>query len=346
MYSVLQDYLDSKVNDFGSVDQELDELLRDIEKYVLRGGKFNRSALIRLAYSLQGGSNKDIVRIAGGFELIHKFILVHDDIVDRDILRYGGPTLEKVYSDRYLEKFRKTKSSELYGIGMAMVGGDVIHVLASQLILESDFSTKNKTEVLMAINRCIIETVAGWKIHTNQNLENIEAVDKEKYFSGLELVSAMYSVVWPLRIGQILNGDSNQKWLQPLEDYGLRVGFAFQLQDDILGMFGDIKQTGKPVGNDYREGKKTLLILDAYENASSSDKKYISKTLGKNISDSELKKIQHIIVSTGSLQKSKDLAIEHAKMGIKSLDSFGKNVDLESVRILKEIAAYMAEREY
>lgn len=343
---LISNYLDNKQSTWGKTDIELEEFLNQIKEYVLRGGKFSRSALVRLANSLVGGSDDESVLAgAAGFELIHKFILVHDDIFDQDMVRYSGPTLEAYYKEMFEKRFGN-RDIKVYDKGMAIVGGDLIHVLANQLILESKLDSRIKVEAIKAINICIAETAAGWKIHANQNFESISESDKENYLKGMELVSAMYSVIWPLRLGQLYAGKKEGEWLQPIEDYGYNVGIAFQIRDDILGMFGDKNVTGKPVGNDFREGKKTLLIFEAYEKASKKDKAFIETSLGVNVDEESILQVQEIIRKTGALNKANDKAMKHAQLGVESLNKLGVEYDQDSIRVLKELAVYLVEREY
>jgi len=130
-----------------------------------------------------------------------------------------------------------------------------------------------------------------------------------------------------------------------LTEYGQNVGMAFQLQDDILGMFGDTKETGKPVGNDLREGKKTVLLQRAYRAANEEDQKFLEKVCGKKFSENDLKRAQKIMVKTGALAIAQKMADEAAQKGLAALNQLSQEQQ-ESVegQVLKELAQFVVRR--
>jgi len=190
-----------------------------------------------------------------------------------------------------------------------------------------------------------METSAGWQLETDQNYMDLDEVLVDDYFTGMKLVSAQYSVVWPLRIGQILAGRTKDGYDIDIETYGINTGLSFQMADDILSIYGDPKVTGKPVGNDYREGKKTLLVLNAYHLGQPETKEFIRSTLGLEAEEGTMARIQSIIKESGSLERSNLLIAEHnskAKAALKRL----KTQDGEAVLLLDQLNDLLAYRDY
>ena len=183
-------------------------------------------------------------------------------------------------------------------------------------------------------------------MQTEQNFQAIGQVTEAAFMRGMILVSAQYSVVWPLRIGQIFAGRlTEDTWDPHIESYGLNTGIAFQLMDDILGMFGDEKTSGKSSGHDYREGKKTFLILRAYDNANPQDKKFLDDTLGTNANASELERARHIMTETGAVEYTKTKASAHVQSAQKALKSINTS-DSDAVELLSGLATLLANRDH
>ena len=159
-----------------------------------------------------------------------------------------------------------------------------------------------------------------------------------------KLKTAIYTIEGPLHMGAIAAGASDDQ-LKILSEYAIPLGMAFQLKDDLLGLFGLEEKLGKPVDSDIKEGKKTILILKAMENAGKQQKEFIVNALGnKNITEKELIKLREIIKKTGSLSYSENLAEKLVK---KAKDTI-KNSDFEKQgkEFFLEIADYIIKRDY
>lgn len=319
--------LEKKTN---NIDPSVKEIIKNIKEFTLRGGKRIRSALAIITYEGFGGKNKDILKIAVSIELMQSFLLIHDDIMDQDSLRRGKPTFHKIYE--------KKKKSEIYGISNAIISGDILSALGTEIILNTNFDVKLKQKALTIFNRVIINTCFG-------QLLDIESPKTETDISKIHtLKTAIYTMEGPLHIGAILAG-AKDKHLKQLTKVAIPIGKAFQIQDDILGLFGNQKRLGKPVGSDIKEGKKTLLILKSLENADKKDRKFIKKCLGnKKITSSQINKLRNIVKNTGAYDYSKELAEKLIIQGKKHLRKLG--INSESKQILNSLADYMLGRSY
>lgn len=318
-------------------------MLRQLQFYGLRGGKWHRPTLTRLAVRLMNQKiTPEICRASVALELVHRFLLIHDDIVDQDLERHGGPTMQKFYQDRFQLKFTPL-TDQTYSAGMAIVAGDVLHTFAFQFVAECGIKPELALAVIGGINQLMVETAAGWALETDLKMMSLNKSTLKQVMLAMRLVSANYSVLWPLRIGQILAGQPAGAFDKNLEIYGTNVGIAFQIQDDILAIFGDQNKMGKPVGNDLREGKKTLLVQYAYEQANKTNKKILQKMLNTNIDLNLLEQVREIIIKTGALTFAKETAQAKANEGIRALKRVTTNAP-EAKDQLIALAEFMVNR--
>ena len=305
-----------------------------IEKQILRSGKRIRPFLLGLTYEIAGGEDKElIIRIGSAIELLHQYFLIHDDIVDRDDRRYGDLSLHRVFENKIGDSYS--------GISMAIIAGDYINSLVHEIIINADIEGDKKIEILNLLHQTIQNTMVGWQIHYFQNKIPIEQASEERYLRGMELVSAKYTFETPALMGLMLQ--NNQELIPDLKECARLVGMAFQIQDDVLGVFGNTDKTGKPIGSDLREGKKTLLILRAYKNANIEQKRFISDYLGKEIDQKQLDELRDIITQTGSLTFSQDMAKSYINEAKSLLNNI--NVNSNKLKVLRQLADFVISRE-
>jgi len=304
--------------------EQLVQSLDVIEEFCLRGGKMVRSSLVLLGFELAGGMvTPAIYQVSAGVELFHKHILNLDDMADRDDVRNGGPTVWRTYESL----FKDWTDSEHHARTFTEIDGTLMGSFAFEMVRRAAISDAQKLAIMDVLNNHMyFETVAGWELHYYQNHQALADAKEDEFMKGLDLVTSRYTFVGPLRIGMILAGKVNSSLEHALVQYGLDVGLAFQITDDILGIFGDPVETGKAVGNDVREGKKTLLMQRAYHAGSFIDQNFLAEVCGRELGKGELEKVQTIIEKTGSLEYSQQLAEQKIKRAVTVLD----NVRLET----------------
>lgn len=335
----LEKFFSKKEKQHRLIDPSLSQVTQIVAKQALSGGKRIRPLLAQVSYKLSGGKNLSrATKASVSLELLHQYFLVHDDIIDRDEKRYGQPTIELQYQKLFRQKY-KARDKHL-GLSLGIITGDYICALAHSAILESGFNSEKITNSLKLLEKAIFLTSAGWQIQFFQNQEKLKTANEKISLKGAELVSARYTFETPLMLGTLLSG--NNKYDAILKNYSKNVGLAFQIKDDILGIFGEPSITGKPAGNDFREGKKTLLVLRAYKKATNEDKKFIEKYLGKQITQTQLKRLKEIILSTKSLYYSAQLAEKYAYKGIKSIISLPNSTQKST---LEELAKFVVNRD-
>ncbi|MCL4366643.1 polyprenyl synthetase family protein [Patescibacteria group bacterium] len=267
------------------------------------GGSRLRGVLVKLGYELAGGQSLEILQPAIAYEIFQTAILAHDDIIDRSRLRRGKPALWQALGGNH------------YGLSQAICLGDMGFFLAQKLITESNFPDDSKNKALQCFVQTVLETATGEMLDVALPTSGREKSEAE-ILTLFKLKTAHYTVIGPLSLGVILAAGS-EKLLKQIQEYGENLGIAFQIQDDILGIFGEEKVTGKSITSDAEEGKHTLLILSAKQKADSKQQKVLNSLYGKGkISLEELEQIRQIFTQTGALsysQKKADQLVKKAK---------------------------------
>ena len=341
---VLERFFDEKASDAETLTPHLVQSMEVLRDFTLRGGKQIRPVLVLLATQLAGGKlTQGVYQVAAAVEVFHKHILNLDDMADRDELRYGGPTVWK----KYEEVFSDWKDSAHHARSFSEIDGTLLGSFAFELVRTAEIPAQMKLDVMEVLNtQMYFETVAGWQIHYYQNQEKLSQASEQEFIRGLDLVTARYTFVGPLKIGLLLAESNNAELTTLFEQFGQKVGIAFQVTDDVLGLYGDPKETGKAVGNDVREGKKTLLLQKAYRGASQEDQQFLEEICGRDISEAELLRAQMIVKSTGALDASIAMAGEQIDQA--SLLLSVNQVEQPDVRqareCLLELAASLRER--
>ena len=262
------------------------------------GGKRLRGVLVKLGYELADTKyNPEILKPAAAFEIFQTAILAHDDIIDQSPLRRGKPTVYMQLGGNH------------YGMSQTICLGDIGYFLAVRLIAQSDFSSERKTKALELFSQAMLETALGQMLDVE--LPYLEG-DKEEAdaLTVFRLKTARYTLVGPLSLGAILGG-ADEKLLKSIEMFGESLGIAFQIQDDILGVFGNEQEVGKSITSDIEEGKNTLLLIHALKNGSAKERQVLDQYYGKGkVGDINVKRIREVFVSSGALEYSQKKAEE------------------------------------
>jgi geranylgeranyl diphosphate synthase type I len=277
-------------------------LYRDLKKFALSKGKRIRPALCVLAYEgLVTRKSKDIYKTAVSFELLHDFFLIHDDIIDRSDLRRGAPSIHKALA----KNIKHSSSAGPNGSDLAIISGDILFSLALKAFLSSEAYSKNSLKAFGEFIKCSFYTELGEYIEILESIKDITQVKKEDIYKIYKLKTARYTFSYPLSIGAELALAPN-KTTKGLFDYGISVGIAFQIRDDILGLFANEEKSGKSSLSDLNEAKKTLLAWKAFQAACPKDKKTIKALFNKTqINKQDLCTMRSIVEKTGSLSYAK-----------------------------------------
>ena len=294
------------------------------------GGKRLRGALVKLGFELTGSAyHPEILKPAVAVELFQTAILAQDDIIDQSPTRRGKQTIHTALGNNH------------YAISQTMMLGDTGFFLALKLIGESNFPAENVNKALISFSETMLKTAVGEMLDIELSQNGVKQVEEDA-ITIFKLKTARYTITGPLHLGAILGG-ADQTLLDNMAKFGEDLGIAFQIQDDILGIFGDEKELGKSVTSDIEEGKNTLLITEALKNANEEQQKIIDTYYGKGkIDETGLQAIRAVFEQTGALEYSKQKAsefIERAKKTIPEITS-----DENYQQILEELSDYLINR--
>lgn len=338
----LRKYFERKMKQAGKIDPLAREAVKMIADFTLSSGKRIRPALVYYGYLAAGGKNDErIVEASMGIELAHTFLLIHDDIIDRDETRHGISTLHESYK-KIGRRIAPKKDAVHFGNSMAMIAGDMAAAMANEIIFNSRFSPEVIVRALDKMQDIIYITIPGEMLDVVLEFRG-RATEKE-IFRMFEGKTSRYTFEGPLHLGCILAG-GDKDMFSGFTKYSLPLGKAFQLQDDILGVFGDEKKLGKPVGSDVSEGKQTILLIKSRQNGNQRQKNILDKCLGKkDLKKEELEEFRNVIRETGSLEYSQSIARKFVDDSLNSLKKIRfKN---EEARVFLEgLARYIIERE-
>ena len=316
-----------------SIDKEINKSLVTIDPKSLRqasehlikaGGKKLRPSLVVLACEAVGGKPENALKTAAAMELIHTFSLIHDDIMDKDDLRRGEPSVHV-----------------LWGEPMAILAGDTIFSKAFDTILETGINDVSSSRVLEALKTVVDSCI---KICEGQacDMGFEEKFDvKEKEYLNMIYKKTAALIAAATRSGAILGG-GNPEQVEALSEYGRLIGMAFQIQDDYLDVVSDAKEIGKPAGSDIVEGKMTLMVVHTIEKASSEDKEKLISIL-KSGSEDQVEEAISLFEKYGSIEYTHKIAlnnVEQAKELLNILD------DSESKDALLHIADFVLQRNF
>jgi geranylgeranyl diphosphate synthase, type I len=305
---------------------------------VLAGGKRLRPAFCHWAFVGAGGDPEDarVVDAGAGLEMLHTFALVHDDIMDNSRTRRGMDAVHIQFGDEHRAQGWRSEERR-FGEGVAILVGDMAFVYADQLLEGANpeairVFTELRVEVNIGQYLDLLGTVRG-----RPTLETARRICQYK--------SGKYTIERPLHLGVALVGAAAlTKFESALTAYGLPLGEAFQLKDDLLGTLGNNEVTGKPVGDDLREGKPTALVARAVAAASPAQLKVLDGIGNPELSDDQITSIQQILVDTGAalqVAESIDVLRDEALAAISQ-----SGLLPEAVHALGELAYYVTDRDH
>ena len=282
---------------WAKVDADLVPPIDEIARLVLAGGKRLRPAFCFWGFVGAGGEPTDELVIDAGaaLELLHAFALFHDDVMDGSLTRRGEPTTNAKFEASHGAN-KLAGESRRFGDGVAILVGDLAYVYSDQLM-------RNASPQAWTIwNELRIELNFG------QYLDMLGSAMNERRREKAERIcrykSGKYTIERPLHLGALLAAPTRGDELIPaLSTYGLPLGDAFQMRDDVLGAFGDTAITGKPVGDDLREGKPTPLMAIATSRANAAQLKELQLVGNQELTPAQIARVQEVIRETGALDE-------------------------------------------
>jgi geranylgeranyl diphosphate synthase, type I len=305
------------------------------------GGKRFRAAFCWWGYRAVLADVADelaLVRAAASLELLHASALVHDDLMDASDTRRGRPSTHRAFAGLHREKGWSGSAGQ-YGAAAAILLGDLLLSWADELLRRCGLPHDVVRDALGFFDLTRSEVITGQFLDVSVQARG--ASDVEQAMRVLRYKSAKYSVERPLHIGAALAG-ADPVLLEALTGFGLPLGEAFQLRDDLLGVYGDPLATGKPAGDDLSEGKRTVLVAIALERASASEARVLDDALGSELSLDEIEELRKLISALGA-----DAEVERRITGLTatSLAALDASPVTDQARtVLRELAQAATQR--
>ncbi len=317
----LEDFLEAKNQEVSSITTSATEIVNAIRD-LTRGGKRLRPLFAYWGFLGAGGdpSSPDAVQLGAALELFQAAALIHDDIIDNSDTRRGRPSVHKHFEAQH-QSLGLSGSAEHYGMASAILTGDLCLSLSEELFASipsvnvptREIFNRMRTQVMAGQYLDVLEESAG------PAYDPAEAVKRARTI--VRFKSAKYSTENPFLLGGAL-AQASAPLLESYSAFALPLGEAFQLRDDVLGVFGDPAITGKPAGDDLREGKRTELIAHALSLTTAANQDFIQARLGAtDLSDAEVQKLSEILRDSGALEATEQSISELTEQ---SLEALGK----------------------
>ncbi|QGG96607.1 polyprenyl synthetase family protein [Actinomarinicola tropica] len=333
--SRLEGILDEEARRWSALDADLAAPVGALARLVLSGGKRLRAAFCHWSFVGAGGDPDDprILDAAAAFELLQVFALIHDDVMDRSPTRRGTPTIHTEFAERHTEAAWRGDPDH-FGEGVAILVGDVAHVYADRLMTGAPADAMEvwhelRIEVNIGQYLDLFGTVRG-----STDLATARRISRYK--------SGKYTIERPLHLGAALAGRLDDV-RSALDAYGVPLGEAFQLRDDLLGVFGEPSRTGKPIGDDLREGKPTPLLAIATERADDAQRAVLARVGADDLDIDDIARIQQVVVDTGARASSEATIRDLTARAAAALD--GAPLRPDAIDALCELADYVGARE-
>lgn len=301
-----------------------------------RGGKRIRGALVIAGYEMSGGTDRGVIlHAARAVEMMHAYALIIDDIQDRAVLRRGKPATYRYFAD-YHRQHNLKGDAEHAGLALAlnaaMAGAHAAEIIFANLPAEPQL----RLNVLSIMNRTMMITYHGQMTDImNSLVPEAKAEDVDRV---LEWKTALYSFINPLHVGMVLAG-AGCRYTDAITPFALHLGRAYQITDDILGVFGDEREVGKSPMDDIREGKATLLSTYTLRNAPSADAVFLQACLGKaGLRRKEFVRCRQIIEHSGGLTYARRKAAEEIDQALAALDAVAAHWPEPHILFLRGLA--------
>ncbi|MEQ1874560.1 MAG: polyprenyl synthetase family protein [Ilumatobacteraceae bacterium] len=332
----LREFLQPEQARWAKFDAELAEPISHIGRLVLAGGKRLRPAFCYWGFVGAGGDPADpmVTNAGAAFELMHAFALFHDDVMDDAASRRGNATTHAVFAEHHRDQGWAGEARR-FGEGVAILVGDLAFVYSDMMLAgASPQAWAIWNELRIELNVGQVLDIAG-SVRNERSRHKAEQICRYK--------SGKYTIERPLHLGAVMAAPERAEVLLPaLSAYGLPLGDAFQMRDDVMGAFGDSAITGKPVGGDLREGKPTPLMARAVEAANAPQAEVLALVGRRELNDDDVARVQQAIVDSGALA---DLEATIERLAVEAIEAIGlATITPEARNELVLLATYVTNR--
>ena len=305
-----------------TISPELVPVCNALDEFLLDGGKRLRPLFAYAGLIAAGGTpTPHIIRAISSLELLQACALIHDDLMDGSDTRRGKPAIH-----RHFENLHQSNAmnglSEQFGAAAAVLLGDLALVWSDQMLNTSEIPTASLLAAQRIHDEMRIELMAGQYLDIRESGENTYSLERSLKIARYK--SGKYTIERPLHLGAVIgNPDSasHAPLLDALSRYGLPLGEAFQLRDDLLGIFGDPAVTGKPAGDDLREGKRTALMAMTLDALDEIDRAELLRHLGSPaISAEKVEELRALIIKSGAVDALEQLISDLTEEALQAIE--------------------------
>ena len=337
----LRGFLDDAVAKATAAADDLGPFTSALRSFVLAGGKRLRPAFcywsfLSLSHDVEPSVDDAVLRAASSLELLQAAALVHDDVIDNSSTRRGRPSMHEQFAQLHQSQ-RWAGTETEFGRAAAILLGDLALVWADAMLASSGLDAERVAAAQPVWAAMRTEVMAGQYLDLLEQARAGGSV--ERALSVARLKSAHYTVERPLHLGAAFAG-ADRDVRSSLSEFGLPLGEAFQLRDDLLGVFGDPRETGKPAGDDLREGKRTVLVALAAEAADDAQRRQLDALLGDPaLDDTGVGTLRQVLVDTGAPQRIEEMIVARLDAAMAALDALHLNDrGREQLRLLAKAA--------
>ncbi|MEX0659034.1 MAG: polyprenyl synthetase family protein [Egibacteraceae bacterium] len=336
--ALLGRFMDARIADLAALDPALAPIGREVAGLVRASGKRLRPAFVYWGHRATGAEHLEgVLGPAGAVELLHTFALIHDDVMDRSAERRGRPAVHEALARTHFDE-GLTGDARWFGMGGAILAGDLAFVWADQLLDTASLPPETIERARRVFTQLRVEVMAGQ--YLDLRLTGREAAGEGESLRVALLKSGRYTVTRPLQLGAAIGG-GEPTLDATLREYGDATGLAFQLRDDVLGLFGDHTVTGKGALSDLREGKRTVLMLRAFSTARPPQRQVLVGALGNaELDDETADRVREIVTDCGALDAVEALVAEQLEVARAALGPLGP----PAREALEELADFAAHR--
>ncbi len=311
------------------IDPVLEPIANTIERFVLRGGTRLRPAFAYWGFRGAGGEDSEqVIAAVAALEFVQASALIHDDVMDSSDTRRGEPSVHRRFEVLHTGS-EWAGDARLFGAGAAILLGDLCLAWSDELLRRSGIDVDALLRIRPIFDLMRTELIAGQ--YLDVHAQATADVTLQRASTVARYKSGKYTVERPLQLGAAM-ANAQPEITEAYSGYGLPLGEAFQLRDDILGVFGDPSQTGKPAGDDLREGKRTYLVACAFAVADDATAARLRAGLGNpDLDAAGVAELRQIIVETGALARTEERIAgltEASLRALSSVDLVGGTTDM------------------
>lgn len=314
--AILATFFESSISSARSVHPRYELLWQELSRVAQNGGKRLRPKITILSYQAFGGSDTAaIIPVAAAQEILHASLLIHDDVIDRELYRRGELNITGAYEEKFYHEVTDARQRRHYSDSAALLGGDLLLAATFQLMDQCSLPLERLADAKNVLYSVVFE-VAGGQLLDSEAIFIDEAIPAETI---ARYKTASYSFIGPLLIGATLAG-ADKTSIDVLKEYAANLGIAYQLHDDLLGVFGNTAETGKSTSSDLREGKRTYIVEQFLAQSSEQDQElFWARFAQSDLTDTEADVLKSLLIQSGAKSRTETRLASYTQLAREAL---------------------------